>query len=333
MFPRVKVNTTLGEFTLELDGETAPLSVMNFIDCASSGFYDGTIFHRVTESVVQGGGYTRDLVVKTAGLPGPVPNESRRGLGNDRWTVAMYREPLKPDSARAQFFINLTDNPVLDVLRDRSGYTVFGRVVEGFDTVEAIRGTPLSTHPNYAAGRNPVVPVEPVVIRSVQLLTPFDRQAAFAHAEEFRLRAEDPVGYLVSDIAKSAGAEAVTTDSGLIYIDHRIGTGAFPLSDDVVEVEFSAKLVDGTEVDSSMQRWNGPGKIRVDTLLEGWQEGLSGMREGGKRTLVIPPELAFGSYGKPPLIGPEDTLIFEVQLLGVTREEDDTTLKGIRRPD
>ena len=320
--PTVKIKTSLGEITLELDAEIAPLTVMNFLDYARDGFYNGTIFHRVTDAVIQGGGYTPDLKEKTEGHRSAIREESRRGRKNERGTIAMYRNPLIRNSAKSQFFINLKDNPSLDLLRDRTAYTVFGHVTNGFDVVKKIGDSPLSTHPNYAAGLLDVVPVKPVVIKSIVLVTKLDRRLAKLNADAFRERELDPVGFWILDLLRNNPELKVhESATGLRYIDHRVGSGAFPLDDDTVEIDFVGTLVDGTEFDSSVTRWNKPGKLPVNTLLKGLREGILGMREGGVRTLIVPPGLGFAELGKPPLIHPGDTLFFKIELLGLSRKE------------
>lgn len=314
--PRVKIQTTLGDIVVALDAENAPGTVMNFLDYVTDGFYDGTVFHRVVpNSVVQGGGYNPDMTEKRVGLRPAIADESYNELKNERWTIAMFRVPGDFNSARTQFFINVVDHPFFDRLRDGSGYTVFGRVVEGIDTVERIRDTKVGTHPNYAAGKNPVVPVEPVVVQSIRLLTAFDRTAAAALMESAKQLRSDRVNLVVKRLENESGAKAVTTESGLRYVDFRVGKGAFPLMQEAVEVNYRAMFVDGREFDSSAKQADGPLTVNMDSALKGLGEGLQSMREGGKRTLIVPPELAYGAVGIPGMVPPNSTLIYEIELL------------------
>ena len=137
--PVVVIETSLGSITAELDRRSAPVSVANFLAYAESGFYDGTIFHRVIRGfMIQGGGMTADLQRKETRAP--IRNEATNGLSNDRGTLAMARTNVV-DSATAQFFINTVDNPGLNnrgTDPGSYGYAVFGRVVDGMDVVDAI---------------------------------------------------------------------------------------------------------------------------------------------------------------------------------------------------
>jgi len=316
--PSVKIATTLGDIVVSLDGENSPETVTNFLDYVADKYYDGTVFHRVvSRSVIQGGGYTPDMMEKKVGLRPAIADESYNGLHNDRWTIAMYRVPGNKTSAQTQFFINVVDHPNLDKLRDGSGYTVFGRVVEGVDTVERIRDVRVGTNPNYAAGKNPVVPVEPVVIRSIRALTPFDRAGAAALAESMKQLRNDRVGMVVKRLENESGNKAVTTESGLRYVDFREGNGAFPLVQEAVEMNYVGTLPDGKEFDSSIEQAEGPVTINMESAIKGLREGLQSMREGGKRTLIVPPELGYGAGGIPGRIPTNATLIFDIELLSV----------------
>ena len=142
--PHVLIKTSLGDITVELDAEKAPKSVENFLQYVKDGFYDGTIFHRVIDNfMIQGGGFTPDLRQKPT-RPS-IPNEAKNGLSNKRGTLAMARTP-DPNSATAQFFINLVDNRNLDYVSDERaetwGYAVFGKVISGMDVVDQIKATP-----------------------------------------------------------------------------------------------------------------------------------------------------------------------------------------------
>lgn len=140
LHPQVVVATTHGQFTLKLDAEKAPITVANFLDYVDRHFYDGTIFHQVTEGyVVQGGGYTANLEEKLAGPA--IRNEAHNGLSNRRGTIAMARAADAIDSSTSQFFINLGDNSALDHQStdvEAYGYCVFGEVTAGLDTVDRI---------------------------------------------------------------------------------------------------------------------------------------------------------------------------------------------------
>ncbi|WP_445928827.1 peptidylprolyl isomerase [Marinimicrobium sp. C2-29] len=162
--PRVKLDTDEGEIVLELFAEKAPKTVENFLRYVDDRFYDGTIFHRVIPGfVVQGGGMTYDFSKKDT--RDPVANESDNGLSNKPMTVAMARKS-DPDSANSQFFINLNNNSSLDASDDKPGYTVFGRVVSGQETIVAIVEEPTGNYDDY-----PNAPNTPVRILSARRVT------------------------------------------------------------------------------------------------------------------------------------------------------------------
>jgi peptidyl-prolyl cis-trans isomerase A (cyclophilin A) len=161
---KVKLATSMGDIVLELDAAKAPKSVDNFVQYVKAGHYDGTIFHRVIEDfMIQGGGMKPDMKEKPARAP--IALESRSGLTNVRGTVAMART-MDPNSATAQFFINVKDNPFLDQAnaRDGNGYAVFGKVVSGMDVVDKIRAVPVGDR-----GGLQNVPATPVTIKKVSL--------------------------------------------------------------------------------------------------------------------------------------------------------------------
>jgi cyclophilin family peptidyl-prolyl cis-trans isomerase len=157
--PRVKFETSVGNFVVEVDTVRAPLTAENFLGYVRDGAYDGTVFHRVIANfVVQGGGYDEHLAERPARAP--IPNESGNGLSNRRGTLGLARED-SPHSGSSQFYINLIDNPGLDPLPSRWGYAVFGRVVEGMDVVDRIGYLRTETVPNFG----PDVPVERPLVR------------------------------------------------------------------------------------------------------------------------------------------------------------------------
>lgn len=161
--PEVRVSTTEGAFTVRLRPDIAPLTVANFLEYVEEGYYDGTVFHRVIPGfMVQGGGFDQNLNRKTTG--DPVPNESRQTAMNLRGTLAMARTQ-DPDSATAQFFVNLVDNPHLDATKSRPGYAVFGTITEGISVIDAIA----KVQTTHAKGMSDV-PVEPVIIESISLV-------------------------------------------------------------------------------------------------------------------------------------------------------------------
>jgi cyclophilin family peptidyl-prolyl cis-trans isomerase len=168
---RVRLVTTMGEIVVELDAAAAPRTVENFLAYARDGHYNGTVFHRVVPGLlVQGGAFTPDLQQKPSRAP--VPNEAGNGLSNRRGTLAAARDRGVSDSATAQFFINLADNPKFDRQDGDSaytaGYAVFGRVLQGLEVVDRIAALPTSARGPFPAW----VPQTPVVIERVELLGP-----------------------------------------------------------------------------------------------------------------------------------------------------------------
>jgi peptidyl-prolyl cis-trans isomerase B (cyclophilin B) len=162
----ILMKTSKGDIKIELDREKAPKTVENFLAYAKAGHYDGTIFHRVIDGfMVQGGGFDENMNQKPA--PNTVENEADNGLANDTGTIAMARTS-DPQSASAQFFINVNDNAFLNHTGKTSqgwGYCVFGKVVEGMEVVNAIKKVPTGNH-----GPFQNVPTKPVVIEKVVVL-------------------------------------------------------------------------------------------------------------------------------------------------------------------
>jgi peptidyl-prolyl cis-trans isomerase A (cyclophilin A) len=177
--PKVRMKTNKGDIVIELNAGKAPITVKNFLKYVGDKHYDGTVFHRVIDGfMIQGGGFALDsgsLVEKKSGEG--IKNESQNGLKNDKGTIAMARTN-DPDSATAQFFINVSDNAMLN-FPSNNGYAVFGKVVEGMDVVEKIKAVETGT--KQLSMRHPAtgetiqsaaadVPVEPVVIESVTVV-------------------------------------------------------------------------------------------------------------------------------------------------------------------
>ena len=164
--PSVEFETSQGNFTVELYPEKAPKTVANFLQYVKDGFYENTIFHRViSRFMIQGGGFERDLTEKNTRAP--IANESNNGLLNESGTIAMART-MDPDSATAQFFVNLADNQFLNYTSpdpEQIGYCVFGKVTSGFEVVQKIGLTPTTS-----MGRNSDVPIKSIAIKSVKLL-------------------------------------------------------------------------------------------------------------------------------------------------------------------
>ena len=164
--PRVKLHTDLGSIVVELYPQKAPVTVENFLGYVKDYYYPGTLFHRVVNGfMIQAGGYSFDLTPREPGEP--IINESANGLLNQRGTIAMARL-RDPDSARAQFFINLADNQHLNATAEKPGYTVFGRVIEGMDVVDRIGKSKTKRLNN----RFTHLPEEPVMILTASLLNP-----------------------------------------------------------------------------------------------------------------------------------------------------------------
>ena len=159
--PRVELDTTLGKIVLELDPEKAPKTVENFLGYVKSGFYDGTIFHRVIPGfMIQGGGFTADMKQKTT--QPPIPNEADNGLKNKRGTLSMARTN-DPMSATSQFFINVNDNRSLDHTGKSAGgwgYAVFAKVVEGMDVADKIVSVPRGNRGPYGDVPNTTVEIK-----------------------------------------------------------------------------------------------------------------------------------------------------------------------------
>jgi cyclophilin family peptidyl-prolyl cis-trans isomerase len=161
---KVKLTTSMGPIVIQLDKAKAPISSANFAQYAQAGHYNGTIFHRVIPNfMIQGGGFTSGMTQKET--RGPIKNEANNGLKNDNFTVAMARTS-DPNSATSQFFINVKDNDFLNYRDEMNpGYAVFGRVVEGMDTVTKIKGVPTTN-----MGPHQNVPSTPVVIEKAECM-------------------------------------------------------------------------------------------------------------------------------------------------------------------
>ena len=328
----VKLATTMGDIYLELNQEKAPITVQNFLQYVDEGFYDGTIFHRVRKGfVVQGGGKDKDLKDKPP--KAPIKNEWTTGLKHKVGTIAMARQGGKPDSATSQFFINLVDNPTLEKpTYDPAGYTAFGMVLKGMEVVDKISQAAVKLDPS-CDPEKPALPVEPIIINKASRANASELANEIAavrakEAEEARKEAE--AAKLKADTMKKEFDQAIefvkqpgadvgkgqTTPSGLWYVDVVAGTGETPKPTDTVKVHYTGWLTNGTKFDSSVDRGQ-PAALGLNRVIKGWTEGVGLMKVGGKRFLIIPPELGYGERGSPPKIPGNSVLVFQIELLSI----------------
>jgi cyclophilin family peptidyl-prolyl cis-trans isomerase len=157
----IRFETTLGNFTVELFGDKAPVSAENFLKYVDEGFFDGTVFHRIVPGfVIQGGGFTEDMSQKKNHPP--IKNEADNGVKNARGTLSMARTN-DINSATSQFFVNLKDNDFLDNSRGNFGYAVFGKVTEGMDVIDKIAAVKTGRRKGFED-----VPLDPVIMTSVR---------------------------------------------------------------------------------------------------------------------------------------------------------------------
>lgn len=300
-----RITTGKGPILIRLELEKAPMTVANFVGLAegtkdsSRGkgirYYDGLIFHRVIANfMIQGG------CPKGNGSGGPgykFPNEIHADLKHSKaGTVAMAN--AGPDTNGSQFYITHGPTPHLD-----GGYNVFGYVMKGMDAVNAI-----------GVG-DKIEKVEIVRVGAKAEVFKVD-QAFFERAiveAKARKLANDPNEKLI----REKWPNAKTTPSGLRYVITKPGVGRKPKRGMKVKVHYTGTLLDGTEFDSSRKSGRPPFEFDVGTgrVIQGWHIGVGDMKKGERRILIIPHELAYGPRGRPPVIPPSATLVFDVELL------------------
>lgn len=303
-----KIKSSRGDIMLLLEHEKAPLTVSNFVGLAEgvlgksgqeeNGFYDGLPFHRViADFMIQGG------CPQGTGTGGPgysFPDEFDASLRHSSPGILSMANS-GPDSNGSQFFITHTATPWLN-----DKHTVFGKVVEGQDVVDAVKQGDL--------------------IKSVEIVR------VGSSAENFTVTREGFMDQIKNSdkkksekLAESQKKEqmhianrwpdAIATDSGLRYVVESEGSGGkSPVMGTQVTVHYSGTLLNGNEFDSSYRRGQ-PAAFAVGQVIEGWNEALQSMTKGEKRTLIIPPQLGYGERGYPGVIPPNSVLIFTVELI------------------
>lgn len=322
---QVIMKTSLGDMTIELYLEKAPITTANFLTYAKDGFYTGTMFHRIIKGfMAQGGGLSEGYIPKAT--MGQILNEANNGLKNERLTLAMARTP-GAHTASSQFFINDKANTMLDHVStadDRSwGYCVFGKVVGGADTYEKIINAEVK-YDRRADGSSPAAALEPITINEMVIVDKKAAEKAIAAGELARAAfAEKQLAESMAalqagiDYVASKGLDVSNgqlSDTGLWTLDVTEGEGPMPAATQKVKVHYTGWLPNGTKFDSSRDRGQ-PIEFNLQGVIAGWTEGVGGMKAGGTRYLVIPHQLGYGERGSPPVIPARATLVFDVELL------------------
>ncbi len=302
-----KIATNKGDILLQLEYEKTPMTVANFIGLAEGSlnietpgkpFYDGLSFHRVIKNfMVQAG----DPLGTGMGGPGyKFPDEIDNSLKHSGPGILSMANS-GPGTNGSQFFITHVATPWLD-----GKHTVFGAVVEGQEIVDAIaQGDIMKKVEIYRIGESAKSFLvtkdrfEELVAQSAELQKSKIAESRKEIIEQLDLRYPN----------------ATITNSGLRYITTKEGTGnETPGIGAIVSVHYTAALLDGMIFDSTLQNAT-PAQVNIGQVIPGWKEGLSTMKRGEKRTLIIPPELAYGTVGYPGVIPPNSYLVIEVELL------------------
>jgi len=212
--PQVELHTNQGIITFELEAKKAPQTVDNFLNYARTGFYNNTIIHRVIKDyMIQGGGFSADLVKKNPGSP--INNEANNGFKNLKGTLVMARRG-NPHSATSQFFINLKDNAILDhknKTRRGGGYAVFGRIISGMDVLNKIANTAVAVQDKFK-----FLPLEPVIIEKIVITNDFKHSISTVHKpaliiEENNSDAADTEDDIADDSDAADAEEDIADDS------------------------------------------------------------------------------------------------------------------------
>jgi cyclophilin family peptidyl-prolyl cis-trans isomerase len=331
----VQLKTSLGDIELELNPKKAPYTVENFLHYAQDGFYDGTIFHRVVKDyMIQGGAYLPSLEPRQDGLRDPISSEANNGLSNMRGTIAMSRKH-PPASATSEFFINVSDNAgKLDFNPGKvMFYTVFGRVISGMSVVDRIANVEVGSHERFGAGRIPTVPQKAVVIQSIRMRDMVDRDKVLAIARQKREveKYNNPNwsekqwrDEYVRLTEEQYGTSFTNHEGGWSYLDVRTGVGPAPFDNGKVQFQYNSWLVKGNLAIESNAHVEFLPYYEINNLIPGLRKALLGMNVGGRRLVILPPDLAFGEEGIPRgqhPIPPDASVIYDLELLDIQPPE------------
>ncbi len=317
-----KIETTLGDIVFKLEDEKAPITSANFIALAEGNmpsvseefkgkpYFDGLTFHRVIpDFMIQGG----DPAGNGQGGPGyQFVNETNTGLSHDKGVVSMAN--AGPNTNGSQFFITVAPTKQLD-----GGYSIFGKVVLGQDVADSIS----------KVDRNPQdMPNTPVVMNKVTIIRKGEAAQGFDAPAVFKQKQEEMAAIAEEEAKKSMAAiDSLTpgyeiTNSGLRIKITEKGKGKVnPQTGEMVSVHYTGMLINGNKFDSSVDRGQ-PIEFRlgIGQVIKGWDEGISMMHVGDKARLVIPPSIAYGAQGRPPVIPANSWLVFDVELVDIKKD-------------
>ena len=321
------IDTSEGEMIFKLFYNETPITVGNFVGLAEGTkeftdpktrakikkpFYDGLVFHRIIKDFVLQGGCPMGN-----GMGGPgysFADECSQSLLHDSAGILSMANS-GPNTNGSQFFITLAPTPHLN-----GRHTVFGKIIHGADVMNKISKVKTDSQDR---------PLEEVVIKSIKIVRvgdeakKFDAAQAFAKNEEILKRIqEDEVKGMKEILTKLNVKEdkIVTTGSGLKYYVKKQGSGPKPSAGNTIVAHYSGYLANGTKFDSSVDRRQPfETAIGVRRVIPGWDEAFLDMKKGEKRVLIIPYNLAYGESGRPPVIPPMATLIFDVELIGIKK--------------